>query len=102
MRRRLPTKKILIAAVGVGVVSYVVACGETQSSSGNLVAPVDGGQLDAKDDQFSSSGNLVAPPPIDAADEDVSTSGNLVAPVDSGEDATADAPSDAPTDASND
>ncbi len=101
VKRRLVTKKLLAAAVGIGAVSYVVACGET-SPSGSSSA--DGGT--AKDgalDVLVSSGNLMAIPP-DAAPTDagkdaepdagIITSGNLMPPPPS--DASADAPTDGP------
>lgn len=89
-RRRLSTKKILVAAIGVASVSYVIACEENTPSSGNLMAP-DASQ-DASIDVTSSSGNLMAPQdagPRDAQDEDVFvSSGNLMAPpTDGGSDA---------------
>jgi len=91
MMRRLPTKKILVATLGVGAVSYVVAC--SSSSSGNLMPP-DSGVNDSGQDVVSS-GNLM--PPIDSgggesaadtgndAGADVSSSGNLMAPLDAGD-----------------
>jgi hypothetical protein len=85
MKRRLTTKKVLVAAAGVGAISYVFSCGGN-ATSGNLLAPPDAANTDAPD--------LAA---------DVSTSGNLVAPPDTGpEDAGHDAPHDATLDASND
>ena len=88
MKRRLPTKKILVAAIGVGAVSYVVACGQTADNS-NPAA--DGGRpADARDDRIVSSGNLLAPGdtgvpnPRDSAIDVVIGSGNLMAPIDSG------------------
>ena len=78
MRKKLNVKKILVASIGVGVVSYAVAC--RTETSGNLVAPEDTG-TDAADD-VSTSGNLVAPEDTGPPDTnpDVSTSGNLMAP----------------------
>ncbi len=91
MKRRLVTKKVLVATLGVGAVSYVVACSSSQPVSGNLMPPQgDSGSEDAGAD-VSSSGNLMAPPDSGPADTgsadagaDVSTSGNLMAPPDSG------------------
>lgn len=101
IKRRLVTKKLLAAAVGIGAVSYVVACGETSPSG---PSSADGGA--AKDgalDVLVSSGNLMAIPP-DAAPADagkdaepdagIITSGNLMPPPPS--DASADAPTDGP------
>jgi hypothetical protein len=78
---RVRTKKmLLVAAVGVGTVSYV-ACSDN-STSGNLVGPpVDGSVSGA--DAFISSGNL-APPPVDASSSGADafiSSGNLVGPL---------------------
>jgi hypothetical protein len=90
MKRRLPTKKILVATLGVGAASYVLACGMSSSSSGNLMPPTDSGLVDSGQD-VSSSGNLMAPGDsggdarIDSSADtgaDVSSSGNLMAPPD--------------------
>ena len=79
MRKRLATKKILIASLGVGAVSYVAACGSSSVTpgSGNLLPPT-----------AVDSGSDAAPVIPDAA-PDVVTSGNLMAPtIDSGSDAS--------------
>jgi len=78
MRKRLTPKKILVASLGIGAVSYVAACGgeSSRTSGGNLMPPQDdAGQADAS--------------PLDAgADVHIVTGGNLMpAPVDSGKDA---------------
>lgn len=103
MKRRLQTKKVLVAAIGVATVSYAFACGETQSTSGNLMAPDADTSADARNDSngnadVSSSGNLMAPPPVDAEADtaldsatldtgaDVSSSGNLMPPPDASND----------------
>jgi hypothetical protein len=79
MRKRVATKKILLASLGVGAVSYIAACGSSNTpASGNLVPP----SLDASAD---------ANPVTQDAAPDVVTSGNLMGPppVDSGTDASA-------------
>jgi len=84
MKRRLTTKKLLVAAVGVGAVSYVIACSsEDISTSGNLMAYPNDASQDVAEDNFATSGNLMAPP-------------------DTGADVHADAPGDAPGDAPSD
>ncbi|HEY5243602.1 MAG TPA: hypothetical protein VIJ22_19110 [Polyangiaceae bacterium] len=90
MKRRLRTKKILVATLGVGAVSYVMACGSMESTSGNLVPPnLDSSVGDSRQDVVSS-GNLMAPEagPESGGDTgpDVSSSGNLMAP-EAGQDA---------------
>jgi hypothetical protein len=81
MRRRLKTTKILVATIGVGVVSHIAACGGSTSSTDN-------GTKDAASDVLSTSGNLMAPlndsgsqdvVAPEAGFEDVVTSGNLMA-----------------------
>lgn len=63
-RARVRTKKmLLVAAVGVGTVSYVAACGD-DSTSGNFVGTSQDGSTSGGD-AFIASGNL-APPPADA------------------------------------
>ncbi len=106
MKRKLLTKKVLVAAVGIGAVSYVIACGDTTTTSGNLMAPDDAGQpKDGSDnDVFVSSGNLMAPDtgaidaPADAPKDgdisDVVSSGNLMPPPDAGTDGSSDAGGD--------
>jgi hypothetical protein len=100
-----PTKKLLVAAVGVATVSYV-ACGDTSNPppppvdaqadmpvSGNLVPPPDatvddGGDPADMQPDLPVSGNLVPPPDAtvddggDPADmqPDLPVSGNLVPP----------------------
>ena len=92
MKRRIQTKKVLVASIGVAVVSYAAAC----SNGGSGTLTDDGGAADAKTD-VPTSGNLM-PPNEDAAKsdgktssdtgtpdallEDVSSSGNLVPPPD--------------------
>ena len=45
MTLRKPTgaRKLLIASVGVATINYVAACGGDAVTSGNLVAPPEGG-----------------------------------------------------------
>ena len=81
MKRHLTTKKLLVAAVGVGAVSYVIAC--RNETSGNLMAYPNDASQDVAEDNFATSGNLMAPP-------------------DTGADVHADAPGDAPGDAPSD
>jgi hypothetical protein len=105
MKKRLTTRKILAASLGIGAVSYVVACGGATSSSNGQDAGPDGftsgnlmpAQVDAGVDAYHpTSGNLMGYP-IDSGTEtstveageqdarpDVVTSGNLMAPPDSG------------------
>jgi hypothetical protein len=89
MKRRIQTKKVLVASIGVAVVSYAVACSD--GGSGSLTD--DGGVADAKSD-VPTSGNLMPPKDATSTDvqsdtstpdalfEDVSSSGNLVPPPD--------------------
>ncbi len=94
MTRRLPTKKILVATIGVGAVSYVFACGGSTSSSTGTGKDGGGGVVDSSTDQIVSSGNLMAPQPdsssadvgsIDVVESEViSTGGNLMPPTDAG------------------
>ena len=89
MRKRITTKKILVASLGVGAVSYVAACGssDTTPSGGNLLPPT----VDASADVGTDAGADAKPVTPDAA-ADVVTSGNLMGPpppVDSGSDAKA-------------
>lgn len=99
MKRKLLTKKVLVAAVGIGAVSYVIACGDTTNTSGNLMAPDASTPKDgATDDALVSSGNLMAPDtgaidaksdaPEDANVSDVISSGNLMPPIDAGSDSS--------------
>lgn len=83
MIRRSPTKKLLVATLGAGAVSYVVAAtsscgGGGHVTSGNLMGyddaafddGGDGAPADALGDlgaDISSSGNLM-PPPADAGE----------------------------------
>jgi hypothetical protein len=69
MRRRLQTTKLLVATLGVGVVSHIGAC-----SSGTTT---DTGAKDGGAD-VSTSGNLMGSLPPDGATLDVVTSGNLM------------------------
>ena len=92
MKRRLTTKKILAATIGIGAVSYVIACSD--SSTTGTTPPKDAGT-----DMNVSSGNLMAPK--DATPDIGVSSGNLMAPIDSGFDATVDA-GDASRDANDD
>ena len=78
MRRRLPTRKTLIATLGLGAVSYVtVACGGETATGGNLN---DSGA------EIATSGNLMGPIEASTMDvvsdvgADISTSGNLMGP----------------------
>jgi hypothetical protein len=96
-KRRLPTKKIMVAAIGVATVSYGCLTSDATTNG----TPTDGGA----DGQISSSGNLMAPADSGGKDTaaqdtgpDISVSGNLMPPPDSGSDAAADAPKDAPND----
>jgi hypothetical protein len=102
MKRRLITKKVLVATLGVGAVSYVAACGLVESgnpTSGNLMAQdfdsstqdARSGQ-DAQDDTFASSGNLMSPP----------DTGTDAGHADAGHDANTAGDADASTDASDD
>jgi hypothetical protein len=96
MQRRLPTKKILVATLGAGAVSYVVACGSSTTNVGNLMpTPGPDATADTGADAIASSGNLLPPQPPDAAQDapddssfsDVASSGNLVPPpIDGGTD----------------
>jgi hypothetical protein len=105
MKRRLITKKVLVATLGVGAVSYVAACGMVESgnpTSGNLMAQdFDSSTqdahnaLDAQDDTFASSGNLMSPP-------DTGTDAGHDAGHDANTGSDADATHDASTDASDD
>lgn len=47
-------RKLLVATVGLATVSYVIACGSTTETSGNLMPPDTGGA-------DVTSGNLVPP-----------------------------------------
>jgi hypothetical protein len=94
MRKRLATRKILVATLGVGAVSYVTACG---SNSGNLLPPppqdaAPEAMIDGSMQDVVTSGNLMGPPPdtgtgTEASTEEAGmdagmdvTSGNLMAP----------------------
>jgi hypothetical protein len=99
MRKRVATRKILIAGLGVGAVSYVSACGGSTVPTGTSTDAAS----DVAPDVGPTSGNLMAMPPPDAGEDvnatdapaadvqdaqsDISTSGNLMGfPVDSGDD----------------
>ncbi len=65
--KKVRSRKLLVAAIGVATVNLAgLACSE-QSTSGNLPAPnpVDAAQQDSAQPP-PTSGNLVAPPPVDA------------------------------------
>ena len=79
MKRRIHTKKVLVAAIGVATVTYAAACldGNTETS-GNLLPPPDAGNaVDARADgpppdalsEVVTSGNLMPPPPVDASSD---------------------------------
>jgi hypothetical protein len=76
-------RKLLVATLGLGTISYVLAC--DPPTSGNLPAPP---ETDDKNPP-PTSGNLPSPPPRDAAPD-------ADAEVDAGADA--DASTDAPAD----
>lgn len=88
MKRRLTTKKILAATIGIGAVSYAIACSTGSTTSGNLMPPPpsDAQPSDAQADVGVTSGNLMPPPPPDAQADVGITSGNLMPPIDSGAD----------------
>ena len=89
MRKPTGARKLLIASVGVATINYVAACGGEAQTSGNLLAPPEGGSAHSGQGGASAgsstvagsggltSGNLVAPPPAGSGGV---TSGNLVAP----------------------
>jgi hypothetical protein len=81
MRKRLSPKKILVASLGIGAVSYVTACGgESRTSGGNLMPPQD------------DAGQADAAKPADAGPDVIITGGNLMpVQLDSGKDSAADA-----------
>jgi len=102
MREPRPSRKLLIASLGVATINYVAACVHEPETTGNLVAPPppstagaststdDGGVLVAGGRPGTggeaaipqTSGNLVAPPPPTAPlpSSTPPTSGNLVPP----------------------
>lgn len=101
MRQLSPSRKLLIASVGVATINYVAACVHEPETTGNLVAPppssVDvpastdnggvlatGGRAGTGGEAASSvtSGNLVAPPPSATPQPSSTppTSGNLMPP----------------------
>jgi hypothetical protein len=86
LKRKLVTKKLLVASIGVATVSYV-ACSNTETS-GNLVAPP----------QDASADHRVTDAPTDTPFNGNETSGNLAPPPpDTGTDTgSGDASSDAP------
>jgi hypothetical protein len=101
MRKRLVTKKVLVASLGVGAVSYVAAvaaCGGATDAPthGNLMPPVpQDAAADAPGDEVTPTGGNLMGFPIEAgsdagstdaadADADVATSGNLVPPIPDG------------------
>ncbi len=92
MKRRLTTKKIFAATIGIGAVSYVIACSTGSTTSGIPMPPP---PSDAQADVGITSGNLMPPPPPDAQADVGVTSGNLMPPIDSG---TADGSKDASDD----
>jgi hypothetical protein len=80
--RKVPTKKLLVAAVGVATVNYAAGCGgidTSQHPSGNLMAPLSS----STSTSTSSSGplyttaNLMAP---SSSSQVFYTAGNLMAP----------------------
>jgi hypothetical protein len=85
MRKPTRGRKLLIASVGVATINYVAACGGESHTSGNLVAPPEGGSAHSGQGGAAhagigglTSGNLVPPPPAGAGG--TFTSGNLVPP----------------------
>jgi hypothetical protein len=67
VQRHRRSRKILVATVGAGVVSYVLACGGetiTTPTSGNLMPS----RTDGSDDAISSGGNLMGVV-VDARDD---------------------------------
>lgn len=99
MRQPSPSRKLLIASVGVATINYVAACVHEPETTGNLVAPPasragapngaegagvappggvagTGGQAAVP----PTSGNLVAPPPTPQPTDTPPTSGNLMPP----------------------
>jgi hypothetical protein len=84
---RKPSRKLLIAAVGVATINYV-ACGTSHPpTSGNLPAPPDDAGVDSGVDAGNPiSGNLLPPPDAAQPEEDAGVdsgspiSGNLVPP----------------------
>lgn len=95
MRQPSPSRKLLIASVGVATINYVAACVHEPETTGNLVAPPpsSAGAPNATDGADSAtagtggqaavpptSGNLVAPPPTPQPTNTPPTSGNLMPP----------------------
>jgi len=101
MRQPSPSRKLLIASVGVATINYVAACVREPETTGNLVAPppssaevppstdsggvlVAGGRAGTGGEAAipPTSGNLVAPPPSAAPQPSSTppTSGNLMPP----------------------
>jgi hypothetical protein len=101
MKRRLSTKKILVATLGVGAVSYVVAC-SSDDNVGNLMPPNQDASAHDSGSDVSSSGNLMAPGDSSTQDSnaDVSSSGNLMAPDGSAKDGSGDSALDTGADVS--
>lgn len=99
MRQPTPSRKLLIASVGVATINYVAACVHEPETTGNLVAPpsaagapgsdnggvlATGGTPGAGGESVVpvTSGNLVAPPPTATPrpSTEPPTTGNLVPP----------------------
>ena len=80
-------RKLLVATVGVGTISYAIAC--SSPTSGNLPSPPEDASFDAPVDAGPppTSGNLMPPPPRDAEPD-------ADAAVDADADANLDAASD--------
>lgn len=95
--RRLPTKKILIASVGVAVAAYVSTVGCNRYPVGNLMPPdrdrsrdanadaareasQDGGSPTDAASAANATTDAEARAPVDFPDDPRVTSGNLMAP----------------------
>lgn len=88
-QRRIQTKKILVASLGVATISYAIACGDGSSPParhppGNLMAPdrpeVTLPESDGGADATASPNPQ--PPAYPIPTEPIATSGNLMPPVD--------------------
>ncbi|MFO0673135.1 MAG: hypothetical protein U0235_26550 [Polyangiaceae bacterium] len=93
-----------MAAVGIGAVSYVIARGDTTSSSGNLMPPDDAGQpkdarrrpreLGQPHGTRHGRDRRTGRRPEGRDTSDVVSSGNLMPPPDAGTDGSSDAGGD--------